>query len=274
MNSDYNISNFKNFNSKYDSLDVSVVVESFNTIMSEFLLCTMQNIIVQNEEYLLFVIQRGLETLKHCFKMLYMYTKNLELTLHHCKKAYCYYVEFIGQIGDDNNSYLQLNSKDATLFVYKKTIFEIDNEFKKNFIIEQDEIPYINLISNIFECYYETITYILFNEKHMKSKKESVIQFSIQKTNKIIEKLYTKKDNIDENIKNISVIKFFITSLQDFKLDNIKYISITELFIKRFYKNKISIDLIQKKIHRCDCMNILDEYTPLKFVNWLFNKTN
>ena len=274
MNSDYNISNFKNFNSKYDSLDVSPVVESFNTIMSEFLLCTMQNIIVQNEEYLLFVIQRGLETLKHCFKMLYMYTKNLELTLHHCKKAYCYYVEFIGQIGDDNNSYLQLNSKDATLFVYKKTIFEIDNEFKKKFIIEQDDLPYINLISNIFECYYETITYILFNEKHMKSKKESVIQFSIQKTNKIIEKLYTKKDNIDENIKNISVIKFFITSLQDFKLNNIKYISITELFIKRFYKNKISIDLIQKKIHRSDCMNILNEYTPLKFINWLFNKTN
>ena len=108
----------------------------------------------------------------------------------------------------------------------------------------------------------------------MKSKKESVIQFSIQKTNKIIEKLWNKKDNLDENIKNISVIKFFITSLQDFKLDNIKYISITELFIKRFYKNKISIDLIQKKIHRCDCMNILDEYTPLKFINWLFNKTN
>lgn len=274
MNSDYNISNFKNFNSKYDSLDVSPVVESFNTIMSEFLLCTMQNIIVQNEEYLLFVIQRGLETLKHCFKMLYMYTKNLELTLHHCKKAYCYYVEFIGQIGDDNNSYLQLNSKDATLFVYKKTIFDIDNEYKKKFIIDKDELAYINLISNIFECYYEIITYILFNEKDMKNKKNSIIQFSIQKTNKIIEKICSKKENINENIENINTIKFFITSLQDFKLNNIKYININELFIKKFYKNKISIDLIQKKIHRSDCINILDEYTPLKFVNWLFNKTN
>ena len=270
MNSDYNISNFKNFNSHYDTLDISIVIEKINIIMSEFLLCTSQNIIVQNEKYLLFVIQRGLETLKHCFKMLYMYTKNLEITMHHCKKAYCYYVEFIGQIGDDNNSYLQLNSKDATLFVYKKTIFEIDNEFKKNFIIDQDELSYINLISNVIECYYEIITYILFNEKQIKSKKDSVIQFSIQKTSKIIEKLCNKKDNIDNNISNINIIKFFITSLQDFKLDNIKYINIIELFIKKFYKTKISVENIQKKIHRCDCSDILDEYTPLKFINWLF----
>ena len=59
----------------------------------------------------IFILQRGLETLKHCFKMIYMYTRNLDLTIYHCKKAFCYYVEFIGQIGDDNHTYLQLNSK-------------------------------------------------------------------------------------------------------------------------------------------------------------------
>ena len=100
-------------------------------------------LLLQNETYFLFVIQRGLETLKHCFKMIYMYSKNIDLTIYHCKKAYCYYVEFIGQIGDDNNSYLQLNSKDATLFVYKKTIFDIDNEFRKKFILEDSEKNYI-----------------------------------------------------------------------------------------------------------------------------------
>ena len=170
MNSDFNISNFKNFNSQFESLDVHDVIDKFTLVVNEFLLCTSQNIIVQNEKYLLFIIQRGLETLKHCFKILFMYSKNLDLTLHHCKKAYCYYVEFIGQIGDDNNSYLQLNSKDATLFVYKKTIFEIDNEFKKKFNMEAYENQYINLISIIFECYYEVITYILFNEQQIKNK--------------------------------------------------------------------------------------------------------
>ena len=75
MNSEYNISNCKNFKSSYDTLDMSVIVDSFNNLMNEFLLCISQNIIVQNEEYLLFVIQRGLETLKHCFKIIYMYSK-------------------------------------------------------------------------------------------------------------------------------------------------------------------------------------------------------
>ena len=79
--------------------------------------------------------------------MLYMYTKNLEITMHHCKKAYCYYVEFIGQIGDDNHSFLQLNSKDATLFVYKKTIFEINNNIanKPTLLLESNENDPISL---------------------------------------------------------------------------------------------------------------------------------
>ena len=101
----YNISIPKNFLPKLEKNDIKLIISKFNTLNTEFLLCILDNIIVQNEKYLLFVIQRGLETLKHCFKMILMYTKNLDLTLYHCKKAYCYYVEFIGQIGDDNNSY-------------------------------------------------------------------------------------------------------------------------------------------------------------------------
>ena len=76
---------------------------------------------LQNQSKYFFVLQRGIETITHIFRNLLLYTKNIELTIYHCKRAYIYYVEFIGQIGDDKNTYLQLNSKDATLFVYKKT---------------------------------------------------------------------------------------------------------------------------------------------------------
>ena len=136
MNNPYNIANVKNFYSSFNKENIKAVKEKYTILVSEFLLCATENIIVQNEKYFLFVLQRGLETIKHCFKMIYMYTRNLDLTIYHCKKAFCYYVEFIGQIGDDNHSYLQLNSKDATLFVYKKTIFEIDNDYRKKFEIE------------------------------------------------------------------------------------------------------------------------------------------
>ena len=129
----YNISNVKNFNPIFDKENIKEIETKYTSLASEFLLCVIENIVVRNEKYFIFIIQRGLETLKHCFKMIYMYTRNLELTLQQCRKAYVFYVEFIGQIGDDTNSYLQLSSKDAILFVYKKTIFEIDNDYIKKY---------------------------------------------------------------------------------------------------------------------------------------------
>ena len=70
-----------------------------------------------------YVYLKGVESLTYIFNMLIMYTKNLSLTYYHCEKSLFYYIEFIGQIGDDNHSFLQLSSKDAILFIYKKTIF-------------------------------------------------------------------------------------------------------------------------------------------------------
>ena len=49
------------------------------------------------------------------------------------QKSFYYYIEFIGQIGDSNHQFLQLNSKDATLFVFKKTVFEINSDHRKIF---------------------------------------------------------------------------------------------------------------------------------------------
>ena len=80
-----------------------------------------------------YIIGRGMETVTHVFKLLTLYTRNADLVLHHAQRAAYYYVEFIGQIGADSNTYLQLNSKDATLFVYKKTIFEISGDHRRNF---------------------------------------------------------------------------------------------------------------------------------------------
>ena len=73
---------------------------------------------IQNSIYFTFIIHRGLTSLFHIFHMIFLYTKNIDLTLIHCKKALYYYIEFIGQIGDESHSYLQLNSKDAMLFIY------------------------------------------------------------------------------------------------------------------------------------------------------------
>ena len=76
---------------------------------------------------------KGINNTVYIYNFLLMYTKNLELTLYHTQKSIIYYIEFISQIGNEANNLLQLNSKDATLFIFKKTIFEISEESRIKF---------------------------------------------------------------------------------------------------------------------------------------------
>ena len=135
------ISNTENYNRDFEFNDTKTYVERYIELINEYMLYVVENMIIQDDTYLLFLIRRGVETIMHCFKFLLMYTKNLELTVYQCKKALYYYIEFIGQISDValHHSYLQLNSKDATLFVYKKTIYDINNIYRKNFTLSDKD---------------------------------------------------------------------------------------------------------------------------------------
>ena len=153
-------------------------------------------------DYFNFILLRGLKTLTHIFNILLLYTKNIELTVYHCKKAYLFYVEFIGQIGNDNHSYLQLNSKDATLFVYKKTIFEINNEYRKTFEISDiEERDIFSYISKYTEIYNEIIVSVIDNENMGDNKSKLSYLMYIQKNiKKIVSKLISS--NYSMNKKN------------------------------------------------------------------------
>lgn len=79
----------------------------------------------------------GVQCLTHVFNMLILYTKNLHLTLYHSQRAFYFYVEFMEQMSDDMHTFLQLTPKDACLFVYKKTIYEINHDYRCNYNIEE-----------------------------------------------------------------------------------------------------------------------------------------
>ena len=85
----------------------------------------------KSDSFCKFIIQRGLITITNVFNIILFYSKNLDMAYYHSQKAYYFYVEFIGQISEEHNTFLQLSSRDAILFIYKKTIFDIHNECKK-----------------------------------------------------------------------------------------------------------------------------------------------
>lgn len=77
-----------------------------------------------DKRYRFYILSKGLEMLSNIMNITIMYTNNIDFAFHYCNKAYYYYIEFISQLDTDNN-HLELNIKDAIIFVYKKTIFEI-----------------------------------------------------------------------------------------------------------------------------------------------------
>ena len=78
------------------------------------------------------------------------YTNNLSFTHYHCEKGIYYFTEFISQI-ENENSFLKLSSIDAIIFVYKKTIYNINKTLiditKKEYVIDINNI--IKILENI-----------------------------------------------------------------------------------------------------------------------------
>ena len=115
-------------------------------IFIEYKKITLDKIDIKNKQYFYFIFKKGLDTVCHVFTMLLYYTKNIELTYYYSQQACCLYVEYIQQIYAENMLFLKLSSHDAVLFVFQKTIYNINKQYKKNIEEPNDEDKYL------FEC--------------------------------------------------------------------------------------------------------------------------
>lgn len=77
-----------------------------------------------------FILIRAIETLTSVFLILFLYSGNEQLTIDHIEKGSYLYVEFLGQIAQEGNMFLGLSSRDASLFLLKKTLYEIPQEVR------------------------------------------------------------------------------------------------------------------------------------------------
>ena len=208
-NSLQNVENYKKYSSSANNIvtdnasNSNAVVElhtwnemdtymKYVNVVNQYLLFGIETIKNQNSEYLKYILIKGLFTISHVFKMLLLFTRNLDLTYYHCQKSYSYYIEFIGQIGDDAVTYLQLNSKDAALFVFKKTIFDINQDYKKNYYETKTEETKNKLVSMFIEIYNKIIETELthLTPEQLQVKNGTVINKIHTDTGHINDKLY------------------------------------------------------------------------------------
>lgn len=275
MSEHYLVGSLDNYLKEYETFDIKLYLSKYIEIISEFMLHISENLHVQDNAYFIFLMKRGVETIVHCFKNLLMYTKNIDLVGFQCKKALYYYIEFIGQISDvsAHHSYLQLNSKDATLFVYKKTLYEINNDHKKQFILTEKETKLLNNISSSINLFNLLVFNILRKEQFNYGKKEHNIHFSMEKSTIILEKIFSTTTFSPEKV-NICIFMFEQFNLHD--ITTIKYSILCETFVKKLkkYSNTHIFDLkkvIENKIYSHETYDKINNISELKFINWLLS---
>jgi hypothetical protein len=197
----YSLQNIENF---YSELEFSTkdLHEKYNTLFSSYFIFMFENMQVKNSTFIKFIIQRGLLTVTNVFNFILFYSKNLEMAYYHGQKAFYFYIEYIGQISEEHRTFLQLSSRDATMFVYKKTIFDIQNEFKKKISADEKYIfDYLEIVQFIHKLF---MNFIL----------EKINLQSITRDNEIINHLNCIKTFLHDFIR----IKFSKNDLEIFKL--------------------------------------------------------
>ena len=269
------ITNIENYNSSIEETFVDInnkLKELFNEYVNHF----HENFQNNYTEYNKFVFIKGFQTISNVFYMLLLYLKNLDVAFLNSKQSIFYYIEFIGQIGNDSNSFLQLNSKDATLFVYKKTIYDINNIYRKNFTLDDKEQQFLNSISNIIMLFNATLFHLLQKERLKYEKKESIIHFAVDKSASIIDKLFNSGNYTLIDSKT-ELCLFVFQNFQTFEIDTIKYSNICEIFVKKLrkYLDEKTLGImktrIKEKINDNKSIKNLSEMSALRYINWLLH---
>jgi hypothetical protein len=180
---------------------VNNVIDKYIQILVEY--CSSvskQKFVITSPNMFNFIILRGLETTTHVFKYVLLYTQNLEAAFHHTQKAIYYYLEFIAQVAEQKNAFLQLSSRDAITYVYKKTIYLINNLDSKK---SKNDI--INTMNTYIQLYKNTGESIIIRRKNTTSMSAD----DIDKLKATIIEIKTEKKNTSEWIKyfkNLNVI--------------------------------------------------------------------
>jgi len=250
----YSLHNIDNYRKELDT-EITDIVQKISQLFIDYFKFITENIKLKKSTFSRFIIVRGLDTIINVFNYILLYTKNIDLVYFHCQKAFYFYVEFVGQISEDEKMFLQLTSRDATTYVYKKTIFEINPEIKKN---NEEVSDYTRLkldIINIYIDLYKTLLFKIINHDFTSIKNLENIELIYKKLNSLTNK--SKLKHLNEIIEHLF-----------YRIDNSEYFfDVCVLLAKKFIKNQEVINNCLNKFLSDDFNDKLED-TSEKFVAW------
>lgn len=115
------------------------VAPYYLTIINDFVTTFWNSYLSVSGEHRVFLLLRGIDVINNVFRMLLIETRNLDLSVFHTQKSFYFYIEFIEQIFQQQKTVLNLTSRDAMLFVYKRTIYDLNQDIREKKSLSYDE---------------------------------------------------------------------------------------------------------------------------------------
>jgi len=249
----YNINNKEQRYSEKQNT-INEVFVKHTELINAYILHFMENIYIQKRETYNYIIKKGISTITHVLNLMFMKSYNIDLAIDYAHKASFYYVEFISQLGEDQ-SILGLGPKDATLFAYKKTIFEIPDDIETC----EANTEFFDNLTKIINYYNNIVTYIIEN----KETDDNNSIFSLTKG------IVTNISNYETFENKASVLYIFTEYLFNRQMKYQELLPIIELFTRMLMKHNINETDINKKLLHQNCETNLSS-NPTKFMKWLF----
>ena len=243
------------------TLNVSLdeILNKYFHLINDYLKFIFENINQKNKVYTKFIIIRGLDTITNVFQQILYYTKKVDIAYFHTQKSFYFYVEFIQQISSDQNTFLQLSSRDAVMYVYKKTLFEINHDYRKKIDRPTEEENKKWLYLNECIHLYKMIFYKMINSEEFLLNPEKKTYFT--KLHEMNEKMIPLilYESMNKNL------LLFIIKINN-KIKNLEqYMDCIHLFLKKIRKHSIDKDRLES-VEFDDYLKESNE----KLMKWLF----
>lgn len=197
----------------YIDTSIKEIMINYTTLLNYYVIYSIENIKSQNVN----IFNKGFSLISNVFISILMYTRSINTTIHHTQKAILYYIEYITQITDkDENMFFNLTLKDAIVYVYTKTIYDINENIKSKHIMTKFENNLFFILHELIENYNNIILFItkidIYKELDILDKKDILLNIHLL-FNEHILKYYNNIYALNTVTSNIKKINNCITKM-------------------------------------------------------------
>jgi hypothetical protein len=202
-------------NSVYkENMDISLkdIYSCLKLLIEQYIKCCLESNTIDK-----YYVDKGINIIINVFKLILLYTKNLEITKIYSINSIYYYIEYINQISNKESEivFVNLTVNDAILYVYRKSIYEISDSYKKKFnlsTLDKEKFKTIGYLVLSYQSMYSSYVNTVVNVNQLSPsyfiKINSFYESLFDKkmldydNNESLKKLINNHSNIFENNNN------------------------------------------------------------------------